>query len=105
MLAWTLDEMSRSDAEVLIAYFRLVSEGNATPYLSRIMAPVLGLYPRGSVIVTEQHLDLLCAKVRNLWLVHIPSSSQALHVSAPATCALEVLHFISQFDGIPCREQ
>lgn len=104
MLAWTLDEMSKSDAEVLIAYFRWVSEGNAVPYLSRITAPVLGLYPRGGVIITDEHIDLLRAHVRDIRIVKIPSNSQALHVSSPAACALEVLHFIARHDGIPCRE-
>jgi 3-oxoadipate enol-lactonase len=105
MLAWTLDEMGKSDVEVLVAMFRCVSEVNATPLLPRITAPVLGLYPLGtSVITKDEHIDLLRAHVRNLRIVRLPSRAHSLQIVAPAACALEVLYFISQHDGIACRE-
>ena len=45
MLEWTVDEMAKSDPEILIAMFELVSNADAAPYLPRIAAPVLALYP------------------------------------------------------------
>ena len=104
MLQWTVDEMSKSDTEVLIAYFRWVSERDATPYLSKIQAPVLGLYPLAGQIIHEEHVDRLRNLVPDITIVRMPSSSASLHMTMPAACATEVLHFISQHDGISCHE-
>jgi 3-oxoadipate enol-lactonase len=104
LLGWTLDEMGKSDVEVLIAMFRFVSTVDAAPYLPKITAPVLGIYPAAGVITKDEHTDLLREKVRNLKLVRVPMQAHSLQIVAPATCAQEVLYFISQHDGIVCRE-
>jgi 3-oxoadipate enol-lactonase len=104
LLAWTLDEMGKSDTEVLVAMFKCVSEVNATDLLPKIEAPVLGLYPQQGVIVTDEHTELLKTRVRNVRIVRIPSRAHSLQIVQPATCALEVRHFISQYDGIACHE-
>jgi 3-oxoadipate enol-lactonase len=104
LLAWMLDEMGKSDVEVLIAMFRFVSTVDAAPYLPRIAAPVLGIYPAAGVITKDEHTDLLREKVRDLRMVRVPLRAHSLQIVAPATCAHEVLYFISQHDGIVCRE-
>jgi 3-oxoadipate enol-lactonase len=105
LLAWTLDEMGKSDVEVLIAMFRFVSNVDAAPYLPKIAAPVLALYPAAAGVITkDEHTQLLREKVRNLRLVRVPLDAHSLQIVAPATCAQEVLYFISQHDGIVCRE-
>jgi pimeloyl-ACP methyl ester carboxylesterase len=104
LLEWTLDEMGKSDVEVLVSMFRFVSTVDAAPYLPKISAPVLALYPMSGVITKDEHIDLLRSRLRNLKLVRIPLRAHSLQIVAPATCALEVLYFISQHDGIVCRE-
>ena len=105
LLAWTLDEMGKSDVEVLIAMFRFVSNVDAAPYLPKIAAPVLALYPAAAGVITkDEHTQLLREKVRNLRLVRVPLEAHSLQIVAPATCAQEVLYFIAQHDGIVCRE-
>jgi pimeloyl-ACP methyl ester carboxylesterase len=104
LLGWTLDEMAKSDVEVLVAMFRVVSTVDATPCLAKLTAPVLGIYPMAGVITTDEHTDLLRAKLRNFRIVRIPLRAHSLQIVAPATCANEVLHFVSQHDGIVCRE-
>jgi pimeloyl-ACP methyl ester carboxylesterase len=104
LLAWTLDEMGKSDVEVLIAMFRFVSTVDAAPYLPKIAAPVLAIYPAAGVITKDEHTDLLREKVRNLTMVRIPLQAHSLQIVAPATCAREVLNFIARHDGIACRE-
>ena len=105
MLAWTVDEMANSDVEVLIAMFELVSNADAAPYLPKIRAPMLALYPRtGGVITSNEHLEILHEKVADIRIVRVDSASHSLQFTSPATCALEVLHFISRNDGIPCHE-
>lgn len=104
MLAWTLDEMGSSDVDVLVALFQWISNADATPYLSRITAPVLGLYPEGGIITKNEHLQLLRAHVNNVRIVRIPSRYHSIQIFSPATCAMQLLHFISRYDGIACRE-
>jgi 3-oxoadipate enol-lactonase len=104
LLAWTLDEMGKSDVEVLIAMFRFVSTVDAAPYLPRIEAPVLAIYPAAGVITKDEHTTLLREKVRNLNMVRVPLQAHSLQIVAPATCANAVLHFIARHDGINCRE-
>lgn len=105
MLEWTLDEMGSSDLDVLITMFQLISNADATPYLARIVAPVLGLYPEGGIITKDEHLELLRSKVHDLRIVRVPSRYHSIQIFAPATCALQLLYFVSQHDGITCREQ
>jgi len=105
LLAWTLEEMGKSDVEVLIAMFRFVSNVDAAPYLPKIAAPVLAIYPAAAGVITkDEHTALLREKVRNLRMVRAPLNAHSLQIVAPATCAQEVLYFISQHDGIVCRE-
>jgi hypothetical protein len=37
--------------------------------------------------------------------VRVPLDAHSLQIVAPALCANEVLYFISQHDGLVCREQ
>jgi 3-oxoadipate enol-lactonase len=104
LLEWTVDEMGKSDVEVLIAMFRFVSTVDAAPYLPRIAAPVLAIYPTAGVITKDEHTDLLREKVRNLKMIRLPLRAHSLQIVAPATCANAVLYFIAQHDGITCRE-
>ena len=105
LLAWTLDEMGKSDVNVMIASFIWTSNVDAEPYLPKIKAPVLAIYPQSGVITKEEHIDLLRAKVRDIDIVRIPLNAHSLQIIAPATCAEAVLHFIARHDGIACREQ
>jgi 3-oxoadipate enol-lactonase len=105
MLNWVVDEMGKSHVDVLIGYFRWISTADAAPYLSRIRAPVLGIYPNGGVVTDDGQLALLRSKIGNIRIIRLQTDSHLINVTHAATCALEVLHFISQHDGIICREQ
>jgi len=105
MLEWTVNEMAKSDVEVLIAMFDLVSNADAAPYLPKVRAPMLALYPRASgVITSNEHLELLREKVADIRIVRIDSASHSVQLTSPATCATEVLHFIARHDGLACHE-
>ena len=105
LLAWTLDEMGKSDVNVMIASFIWTSNVDAAPYLPKIQAPVLAIYPQSGVITKEEHIELLRAKVPHIDIVRIPLKAHSLQIVAPATCADMVLHFIARHDGIACHEQ
>ena len=103
MLDWYADETGKSDVNVLIAMSRLASKADATPVLTQIKAPVLGLYPAGGRITTD-HEAILKDKVANIQIVHLPITYHMVWVLAPAPCADHILHFMAVHDGTVCRE-
>jgi 3-oxoadipate enol-lactonase len=104
LIAWYNEEFLRNRPEVQIAMARLVNEADAAPYLPRIEAPVLGLYPTGGKITSAQQEQALAAGIRNLRVVHLPTTFHKVQLLFPATCAGHLLHFISQHDGVVCRD-
>lgn len=77
---------------------------DTTPYLSRIKAPVLVIYPSHGPITTPEQEQALRDHVADLRLVHLPSRYHNLHLTQPAACATHVLHFAAQHDGMACHE-
>lgn len=104
MLAWFVDELGKSNLEVLVAMTRWSMEFSAAPYLPRITAPVLGLYPSAGTVTDDTQIQMLRDNVPGIRIVHLATHYQAVVNIKPATCALEVLHFVAQHDGIACHE-
>ena len=104
MLRWYVDQMGQADLDVLISMIRWVSEANAVPYLAKIKAPMLGLYATHGPIVDEKQLRILKEEVPDVRIVRFPARYQYIQMLQPAACALEVLHFAAQYDGIACHE-
>ncbi len=104
LMAWFAEEQGRSDIEVMIAMQRLFYSLDAAPYLPKIKAPLLGLYPSHDTHTTPEQLELLRRSVRNHTLVQLPQKYHNLHCLKPATCATQVLHFAARHDGISCHE-
>ena len=104
LIAWYNREFLRNRAEVQLAMASLVNEADAAAYLPCIEAPVLGLYPTGGRITNERQEQALAAGIRNLRLVHLPTSYHKVQLLYPATCAGHLLEFISRHDGAVCRE-
>ena len=105
LLDWYNAEFLKNDPAVQRAMATLVNTANAADYLPRIEAPVLGLYPTGGKITDAEQERTLTENIRNLRLVHLPTSFHKVQLVFAAACATQVLHFISQHDGIACREQ
>ena len=87
-----------------MAMVRFAMGANVTPLLEKIEAPVLGLYPTAGPITSAEQEAMLTAKIRNLRMVHLPSSFHKVQLLFPAACANHLLHFASQHDGTVCRE-
>jgi 3-oxoadipate enol-lactonase len=79
MLEWYANETGKSDVNVLIAMSRLAARADATPVLTRIRAPVLGLYPSGGPI-TSDHEAILKAQVASIRIVHVPTTYHMIWV-------------------------
>jgi len=54
LLRWTAEEMGKADVDLLIAGQRWVADLTVAPYLPRIKAPVLGIYPTAGPIAGDE---------------------------------------------------
>ncbi|MES2563486.1 MAG: alpha/beta hydrolase [Pseudomonadota bacterium] len=104
LLDWYEAEFGKSSADVQLAYATLVNGANASSFLSRIEAPVLGLYPTQGPITSAEQEQMLIDNLRDFRVVHLPTRYHMIHHIAPATCAQHLLHFIAQHDGVACHE-
>lgn len=104
MANWVVDEMGKADVDLLIAGQRFVLDFTAEPYLHRIAAPVLGIYPSSGPIAGNEQLDLMKSKIPNIKILHLPSRYHMIQMLHPAACAKEVLHFVARHDGVACHE-
>ncbi len=104
LMDWFSEEQGKSDVEVMIAMQKFVRSADTRPFLPKIEAPVLVIYPSHDTHTTPDQEEALRRGVRKLSFVHLPSTSHNLHCTQPARCATHVLHFAAQYDGIPCRE-
>lgn len=104
LLAWYEQEFARNRADVQMAMSRLLYGASAAPFLPRIAAPVLGLYPTAGPITSAEQEQQLIANIKNLRMVHLPTSFHKVQLLFPAACANHLLHFASQHDGTVCRE-
>lgn len=101
---WFAEQQGSSRIEWLVALSRLARVIDTTPYLPRIEAPVLTIYPSHGPITTPEQEELLRKHVRDLRLVHLPCEYHNLHLTQAAACATHLLHFAAQHDGMACRE-
>ncbi len=104
LLDWFAAEQGRSDLEVMVQMQRFTYSLDTTPYLARIATPTLAIYPSHDTHSTPEQEAVLKKNVRDLRLIHLPSHFHNLHCTQPAACAIQVLHFAAQHDGIACRE-
>ena len=104
LLAWYNDAFLKNNPAAQAAMATLVNTANAADFLPRIEAPVLGLYPTGGPITDAEQERMLTTNIRNLRLVHLPTSFHKVQLVFAATCANAVLNFISQHDGVSCHE-
>ena len=104
LLAWYEEEFARNRADVQAAMSKLLHGASAEPFLPRIAAPVLGLYPTAGPITSADQEQMLIDKIRNFRMVHMPTRFHKVQLLFPAACAQHLLHFAAQHDGTVCRE-
>ena len=104
LVTWYNAEFKKSRREVQAAMGTLANRANVAGFLPRIKAPVLGLYPSAGPLTTPEQERILMDNIGDLTMVHLPAAYHKIQLMFPATCALQLLHFIAQHDGVPCRE-
>ena len=102
VLEWYASETGKNRVEALMAMVRFAMGADVTPLLERIEAPVLGLYPMAGTVATQEQTQVLMERIRNIQIVHLPTTYHMTWVLYPAVCARHILHFIAAHDGIAC---
>lgn len=104
LLAWYEQEFASNDSDVQAAMSRTMHAASALPYLPKIEAPVLGLYPSAGPITSEEQMALLTRNIRNLRVMRLRSDFHKIQLMFPRTCATHLLHFAAEYDGTPVHE-
>jgi 3-oxoadipate enol-lactonase len=104
LLEWYEQEFARNNPDVQAAMSRALHATSALPYLSRIAAPVLGLYPSAGPITSAEQEAMLKDNIRNLSMIHLQSNFHKIQLMFPRTCATHLLHFAATHDGFACHE-
>lgn len=95
---WYVEEIGKTDVEVLCGLNGLLRHADVRDYLPRIRAPVLSLYPTSGTLTSSEQEALLTTGIRNLRLIHLPTSSHAVLTLFPEQCARHVLDFAEQHE-------
>ena len=104
LLEWYEEEFARNNPDVQAAMSRVMHAASALPYLSKIEAPVLGLYPSAGPITSTEQEAMLKENIRDLRMIHLPSNFHKIQLMFPRTCATHLLHFAAAHDGFACHE-
>ena len=102
MVDWYASETGKNRVEALQGMVRFAMGANVTPLLERIEAPVLGLYPNAGTVATSEQTQVLRERIRNIQIIHLPTTYHMTWVLYPGACARHILHFIAAHDGIAC---
>lgn len=101
---WYAREVGKSDLEVVVAMANFAASVDARPFLPKITAPVLALYPTSGDIATGEQSRLLLDNVPDVHVSHLRSPHQMLGLLHPAQCAQQILNFAALKDGFVARE-
>jgi 3-oxoadipate enol-lactonase len=104
LIEWYNAEFKKGRRDVQAAMGALANRANVASLLPEIKAPVLGLYPSAGPLTTPEQEKVLIDNIADLRMVHMPATYHKIQMLFPASCAAELLHFVAQHDGVPCRE-
>lgn len=103
LLEWFAREGARSPLAVLVAMSRVIEQIDLRPLLPQVRVPVLGIYPTLAKTVTEQQMALL-RQIPDIRIVTLPIAWHMVWALRPKACAMNMLYFMGQLDGINCCE-
>ena len=104
LLEWYESEFAKNNPDVQAAMSRALHASSALPYLSKIQAPVLGLYPSDGPITSAEQMSMLNKNIARLRVIRLPSNFHKIQLMFPRACATHLLHFTAAHDGTTCHE-
>jgi 3-oxoadipate enol-lactonase len=103
-MEWYATEVGKADVEVVVAMVKFAGSVNAQPYLERITAPVLALYPSAGTIASAEQETALRDSIKSVHVSHLDTPYQMLGMLQPAACANQILNFSALHDGLVRHE-
>jgi len=99
LFTWYVDEFAKGDPDVQVAMSQLVNSANAADFLPKVEVPVLGLYPNGGQITSDEQVELLKEGLRSFELHHLPTPFHMVQLLYPEECARFLDAFCSRIDA------
>lgn len=103
-LDWYNDNVASAGVNMLAGMADFALSGNVQPFLPKIQAPTLVLYPTGGVVANNEQKKVLEDNIRDIRFVHLPTRFHMIHYIQPALCARQVLNFAALVDSRVCDE-
>ena len=101
---WYTKGVSEAGMDLLVHMGQFALDADVTPFLEKIIAPVLCMYPTGGAIANDEQKKTFVKHVKNLRFVHLPTQYHMIHYIKPALCARQVLQFAGAVDNRICDE-
>ena len=103
MQKWYAREMGKSPVDSLIGLSNLAKRIDVREMAKKVRTPTLGLYP-GNGRITRFDQELVRQSIPGIKMVMLPTEFHAIQFLMPKPCAMHVLYFAAQYDGIVCDE-
>ena len=81
-----VDEFAKGDPEIQVAMSQLVNNASAADFLPKVEVPVLGLYPSGGQITSDEQVRLLKEGLPSFELHHLPTAYHMVQLLYPEEC-------------------
>jgi 3-oxoadipate enol-lactonase len=85
-LSWYTDTVEQTGVDVLAAIAQFALDADATPYLSRITAPVLSLFPHQGAIANDEQRNTLERHVKDLTVKYVGTTFHMIQHIVPEEC-------------------
>lgn len=85
-LRWYTDTVEKTGTDVLAALAQFAIDADARPYLPRIQAPVLSLYPRQGAIANSEQQQALATLVPHIDLQYVSTTYHMIQHIVPEEC-------------------
>ena len=95
---WYVDEFAKGDPDIQVAMSQLVNSASAADFLPKVEVPVLGLYPSGGQITSDEQVSLLKEGLPSFELHHLPTAYHMVQLLYPEKCTRFLDAFCSRID-------
>lgn len=98
-LSWYTDTVEQTGVDVLTAIAQFAIDADARPYLPRIQAPLLSLYPKNGVVANDEQQRTLLRLVPNIDLREVSTTYHMVQNIVPDECIALVCGHIAKYES------